>query len=165
MAICCSGKSLRQSLSPVSSNEYSSHLRPDGWLRILVLTSGRLLYAAGLIIILTLPFDVALRGIAGGAWLATARAKLRRLEWGFDYCRGIRIDGDGGVAILGPDAEWLSARLLPGSLLLPQLAWLRLETDDGSVLHELVRGDARQSQDWRRLQVIWRHIGAGRRSC
>jgi hypothetical protein len=54
--------------------------------------------------------------------------------------------------------------MLSGGVLLSELGWIRLSVvlPDGRklVLGEFVRGNARESADWRRLQVIWRHIGA-----
>jgi hypothetical protein len=144
----------------VSSNTYSATLNPDPWLRIVVLTSGRLLIAAGLVIILTLELAPLLRAIGSLVWVGNGCLELRQLQQGFDACRGIRIDSNGEIAILNIDQEWQPATLQTGSLLLRKLGWLRLRSASGQNILELVRGDARQSQNWRRLQVIWRHIGA-----
>ena len=144
----------------MSSNSYSASLKPDPWLRIVVSTSGRLLIAAGLALILVFAIDVALRAVGCLVWVAVGRFELRRLEQGFDACRSIRIDSSGEIAILNSDGIWAPARLLTGSVLLRKLGWVRLQDHRGQIFLELIRGDARQSQDWRRLQVIWRHIGA-----
>ena len=88
------------------------------------------------------------------------RFELQRLEQGFDACKAIRIDSSGEAMILGDDENWVPARLLSGSVLLRKLAWMRLQDQSGRIYLELISGDARQSQNWRRLQVIWRHIGA-----
>jgi hypothetical protein len=144
----------------VSSNSYSACLIPDPWLRIVVSTSGRLLIAAGLALILVLAIDVALRVAGCLVWVALGRFELRRLEQGFDACKLIRIDSSAEIAILNGDGNWVPATLLTGSVLLRKLGWMRLKDQRGQSFLELIRGDARQSQDWRRLQVIWRHIGA-----
>jgi hypothetical protein len=144
----------------VSSNAYSASLTPDPWSRIVVLTSGRLLIAAGVALILVLAIDVPLRALGCLIWVAIGWFELRRLQLGFDACNGIRIDSNGEIAILNNDQEWVPGTLQTGSVLLRQLGWLRLQSSSGQFFLELIRGDARQSQDWRRLQVIWRHIGA-----
>ena len=134
----------------MSSNTYSACLTPDPWLRLVVLISGRLLIAASLVLVLTLPLA------------AVGRFELQRLRRGQRYCQAIRIFSDGGVEILDPAGDWVPGRLLSGSLVLQTIGWLRLTTDDGMSLVETVRGDARECEQWRRLQVIWRHIGAER---
>jgi len=144
----------------MSSNTYSACLTPDPWLRIVVLTSGRLLIAAGLVVILTLAVDASLRAAACLVWFCIAWFELRRLQQGFKSCAGIRIDSNGDIWILNSDQEWLPGTLQSGSVLLRRLGWLRLQSHAGQTFLELVRGNARQSQDWRRFQVIWRHIGA-----
>jgi len=49
-------------------------------------------------------------------------------------------------------------------VLLRKVGWIRLSfelpTGRKLILGELLRGDGRRGEDWRRLQVIWRHIGA-----
>jgi len=124
------------------------------------LTSGRLLIAAGLTVILILSVDVPLRALGCLFWVTIGWFELRRLQLGFDSCNGIRIHSNGEIAILNNDQEWVPGTLQSGSVLLRRLGWLRLQSSNGRIFLELIRGDARQSQDWRRLQVIWRHIGA-----
>jgi len=113
-----------------------------------------------LALILVLAIDVVLRATGGLVWVAVGRFELRRLTQGFDACKAIRIDSCGDIAILNSDEIWVPARLMTGSILLRKLGWMRLRDQHGQIFLELIRGDARQSQDWRRLQVIWRHIGA-----
>lgn len=144
----------------MSSNTYSARLFPDPWLRIIVLISGRLLIAAGLVLILTMATDVVLRAAGCLVWAISGYRELQRLQRGFDVCRAIRIDSDGEAAILNQDQEWQPATLQTGSMLLRNMGWLRVQSANGQYFLELVRGNARQSQEWRRLQVIWRHIGA-----
>lgn len=139
---------------------YCSYLTPDPWLRIVVLSSGRLLFAAGLALVLTLDLDAAIRAIAALLWLALARFELARLQRGFAACAGIRMHADGRVEVRIGDEDWQPATLMNGSLVLRNLAWLSLKTQNGLRCVELLRGDARKSHNWRRLQVIWRHIGA-----
>ena len=146
----------------MSSNTYSAKLRPDPWLRIVVLTSGRLLIAVGLVLILTLELGAALRAAACLLWIALGKFELQRIQRGFADCVALRVFPGGEIALLNSDQEWVSATLQTGSLVLRHFAWLRMQTDSGQIIVELLRGDARELDDWRRLQVIRRHIGAGR---
>jgi hypothetical protein len=79
---------------------------------------------------------------------------------GHALCRRLRMSAGGELLLLDPLGNWHTARLLPGSVLLRRIGWIRLETGIGQRCAELVRGSCRESDDWRRLQVIWRHIGA-----
>jgi len=144
----------------VSLSSYSSCLRPDPWLRIAVLNSGRVLVAIGLAVIVTLDLDVALRGAACLVFFAIGRFELQQVERGFDACIAIRLSADGAVALCSQDREWRPGTLQTGSVVLRHFAWLRVRTIDGRNYVELLRGDTRRSVQWRRLQVIWRHIGA-----
>ena len=144
----------------MSSNTFSAELYPDPWLRVIVVTSGRLLAAAGLVLILTMPVAASLRFAACLLWLAWSWHELRRYHLGYaKYC-GIRVRAGVDFQLRNDRHEWVPARLLTGSVLLQRFGWLYLKTADGSQFAELVRGDCRKSDDWRRLQVIWRHVGA-----
>jgi hypothetical protein len=129
-------------------------------LRIIVLTSGRLLIAAGIVLILTLNLDTAIRTASCFVWFIAGRYELIRIEHGFDSCNAIRLSSDGEIAVLNNDQEWLQVTLQTGSIVLKNYAWLRFRATNGDNFVELMRGNARQSEEWRRLQVIWRHIGA-----
>ena len=90
------------------------------------------------------------------------RYELVNIERGFELCSAVRLSSGGEIAVLNNDQEWLPVTLQTGSVVLQNLAWLRLQADSGDNFVELLRGNARQSHQWRRLQVIWRHIGASR---
>ena len=124
-----------------------------------------MLYATGIVLILILPLPPALRAAGGLVWAIWAYWEISRLERGFGQCFEIRVHASGDVEIADDNGDWAPASLLPGSLVLRKLGWLRLQTTDGRTMVEPVRGDTSRGQDWRRLQVIWRHIGAARRSC
>lgn len=144
----------------MSSSSYSSCLTPDPWLRIAVLTSGRLLVAAGLALILTLDLDTAIRAVICLVWLVAGRYEIAQIEGGFESLVAIRLSSGGDIAVLNDDQEWRPVTLQTGSIVLRKVAWLRLRAANGDIFVELLRGNARQSLEWRRLQVIWRHIGA-----
>ncbi len=142
----------------MSSNSFSACLTPDPWLRITVLISGRVLIAAGLVLILTLELGSGARAVMGLLWLATGRFELRRIERGFESYTTIRIGSDGAVSLLDHNAEWVPATLQSGSMVLQHFAWLRLKTVNGEIIVELLRGDTRTCHQWRRFQVIWQHL-------
>ncbi len=149
----------------MSSSTYSSCLRPDPWLRLLVDVSAQLLIIAGIAVSLTMSLDALLRLLLTLACIVLGRFELRRLRRGQQACTAIRIMHDGSVRIRDGNETWLAAALESGSIVTNSLAWLRFQRADGVMIMELLRGDARYCRDWRRLQVIWRHIGAGSRSC
>ncbi len=126
-----------------------------------MITSGRLLTAAGLVIVLTLEIDAAVRVAGCVAWVVLCHIELQRTQRGFDSCIVVRIFSDGRIALLGDDGEWLPGTLQSGSLVLQNFAWLRVQTVAGANVAEPLRGSVRESHEWRRLQVIWRHIGDG----
>jgi len=153
----------------VSSNAYYAEISPDPCLRRIVLASGVLLALAGIPLIITLPVALSVRVAAVGVWLALAITETIRGRRAWHTCHALRFFPGGAVAVLLPGPNWQPARLVSGGILLRKMGWIRLEValPNGrkQVLGELLRGNCRKSDDWRRLQVIWRHIGAEIRSC
>ena len=148
----------------MSSNAYLAEISPDPYLRRVVLASGALLALAGVPLIIVLPVDSVLRVAALLLWLALAVQELSRVRSAWYVCHALRFSADGTVAVLIPGQTWQPARLLSGGIVLRKLGWIRLSvrlpTGQKLVLGELLCGDSRKSADWRRLHVIWRHIGA-----
>ena len=130
-----------------------------------MLSSGVFLAAVGLALVLTLDLPMSLRLAAASAWLVVMARQIRTLRRGWRRCRALRLYADGTLAVLGPDGEWRPGRLESDGVLLRRWAWLRLRVGSGACFAELLRGSCRGSRDWRRLQVIWRHIGAPAGSC
>jgi len=116
----------------------------------------------GFAMILLLPIERPWRVLAAIAWLATCTHDLIVIRKGHRQCRRIRIQQDGGVQLLSPDGCWFPATILSGSIVLRGVAWLRFEADNGQRFAELICRKRPQLEAWRRLQVIWRHLGAGR---
>lgn len=144
----------------MSLNAYSASLTPDPWLRIAVLTTARLLIAAGLALILILNLSATVRSAGSLAWLALGYFELCRTLRGYGDCIALCIRPGGEIELQNRDREWLPGELQSGSIVLQHFAWLRVRTNTGLQHAELLRGDARSCTNWRRLQVIWRHIGA-----
>ena len=124
------------------------------------MSSGFLLMLVGLLVIAGLPLSAAWQGLAMAAWGAACTRELRNLARAYRQYRAIRVYSDGTMETRPAETAVAGAQLLPGSIVLPGLAWLRLRLENGSTSGELLRGNIREDEDWRRLQVIWRHLGA-----
>lgn len=148
----------------MSSTVYFAEIHPDPLLRRIVLASGLGLALAGLPLILILPVPLALRVIGSIVWLTVAASELARTRLAWNACQAMRFFADGTIDVLIPGQVWQRASLLSGGVLLRELGWIRLgvtlPAGQKLVLGEFLRGNSRESADWRRLQVIWRHIGA-----
>jgi hypothetical protein len=145
----------------VSSHTYSTELSPDPFLRRVVILFGIAAAVVGLATILALSMPPVWRAFAALLWLIMNGRELVLIAKGYKQCRRIRIGHDGDVELLGRDGSWMPATLVSGSVVLRQYAWLRFETREGLRFAEPVRAKNAQSEGWRRLQVIWRHLGAG----
>ena len=146
----------------MSSHTYSTELNPDPALRWLVMLSGVAATVVGLLTITLLSLPLVWRTLAALAWLLLNGRELLLIAKGYKRCRRIRIEHDGAAELLGPDGNWTAATLVAGSIVVRRVAWLRLETQDGRRFAELICYKYAQNEEWRRLQVIWRHLGAGR---
>jgi hypothetical protein len=146
----------------VSSHTYSTELQPDPRLRRIVLVYGIIATAIGLVLLTTLPITLLWRALANVAWLLVNVRQLLVIAKGYKCCQRIRIEHDGSVTLQAADGCWFPATLIPGSVVLPKVAWLRFRAEDGQQFAELICEKSTRNKDWRRLQVIWRHIGAGR---
>jgi hypothetical protein len=114
----------------------------------------------GLMLILGLALPVSAIGLGVAVWLYWMLSEISVLAREFRVSRGLRLYADCSLTRLDQGGNWRSVQLLPGSVVLAGLAWIRYETRGGVRSAELLRGSRRESHDWRRLQVIWRHIGA-----
>lgn len=143
----------------MSSSTFSTELTPNPRLRRIVVLSGCCTTVLGLVTILTLSIGPQLSLAAAAVWLMLSVRELRVITRGYKCCRGIRIAANGDVAVRISERDWRTARLASGSVVLAGLAWLRIETHDGQRFAELLSGNCRKNKKWRRLQVIWRHLG------
>ena len=144
----------------MSSTAYFAEITPEPFLRRIVLWSGVTLAVAACLIILSLPVATWLRLAGCGLWVAMAGWELRQLQRAWRACRRLRFWAGGDIELLEGDGQWHAASLEAGSVLLRKAGWIRLRNRRGGRYGELLRGDARSCADWRRLQVIWRHVGA-----
>lgn len=125
-----------------------------------MLGSGLVLGALGVATIALLPWPVGVRAMTSVAWASLTTWELLRLRRAWADCRALRFGADGCAWALDRHREWRSLTVLPGSILLRRYGWIRLQPECAASFAEPLRGACRESADWRRLQVIWRHVGA-----
>lgn len=129
-----------------------------------VLTASSVLsLVLGLWVIVGLPTGAELRLLAAAVWTAIFAVEYRRRRTAQQQLQRIQVHVDGSVALLGANGVWSSAELARDCVVLARLAWIRVRTSGGRLQYELLRGCARESEDWRRFQVIWRHLPGRRR--
>lgn len=114
----------------------------------------------GLLVISLMSMDPAIRFLAAGAWLPIGLAELHRFARGYRSCRRLRVHADGSAQIADAAGAWHAVQLRPGCVVLDRIAWLWIDAGPGRKFAELLVGNSRKNNEWRRLQVIWRHLGA-----
>jgi len=144
----------------VSSNVFSIELQTDPVLRCTVLLTGALATILGIMMILTLPMNLAMALAASLLWSVISMRELLLMCKAYSRYRRLRLDSAGKVALISDSGDSQAATLLAGSVVLGRLAWLRIESSDGLRFAELMCGNGRENKQWRLLQVIWRHFGA-----
>lgn len=143
-----------------SSDRYSSEITPEPGLRGVVLGSGLVFALLGAGVLATLPGPLAVRALAAVLWLCGSLASVRRLLLTYRGIAGFRLYSDGSAELIRPDGRRIIGQLAPGTFVLRRLAWLRVSVPGRGPVGELVAGDPRTSQQWRRFQVICRHVAA-----
>lgn len=143
----------------MSSSTYSAEIAADEQLRRLVLAVGLALALLGALIITWLPTSLMGRVLGLIGWFYWSGREL--LTYWKVYARWsvLRVATDGTIEVHG-DGRHAQARVLPGSLVLADLAWLRIRADNGDQWGELIVGNHRESEEWRRFQAIFRHLNA-----
>jgi hypothetical protein len=141
----------------MSSAGFEAEVVPRKLLRASLLSASCAATVAGIVIVLTLPVVAELKALFGMLWLLSGAAEVRALRRGMSRIERICIRSDGSVAGFDCRDERYALRLLPGSVLLGRVGWLRLGFADGLRYGELVTGNAREDQHWRRLLIVWRH--------
>ena len=143
----------------MSSTPFSIELIPDSCLRRIVLASGALLTGVGILVISTLPVAPYWRWLGAGSWCFIGLRGVLAIASGYKRYRRIRIDSAGSVDLQDPGGDWMAVEIQAGSVVLQSVAWLRFRLPDGSGCGELLRGDTREDEQWRRFQLVWRHLG------
>ena len=142
-----------------ASTSYSTEIRPDPRLRRLVLLTGGLSFLGGLAFLPLLAVSGVLKGLLALSWTALCGFEWLALRQGYAGSGVLRIAAGGHVERQSPDGSWQPARLCAGSVVLARVAWLRIAGPGERPYTELVGARSHSSEEWRRLQVIWRHIG------
>jgi hypothetical protein len=125
-----------------------------------VLLTGGLLFVGGLACLAVLAVSTALKALLAISWSVLCGFEGLALQQGYAGGEALRIAAGGHVERRSPGGAWEPARLRAGSLVLARIAWLRIAAPGVRPYAELVSARSHTSEDWRRLQVIWRHIGA-----
>lgn len=145
----------------MSSNIFSSELTADPKLRLIVFGTGVGAALGGIAAIVALPLEWPSRAGLVGIWVLICGRDLWHLAAGFKHCARVRIEHSGNMFVYAPDGRIQAATIDAGSIVLQEFAWLRFRSENGRRHVELLRRKTAQDKDWRHLQVIWRHLGAG----
>ncbi len=129
-------------------------------MRRIVVAAAWVAMSLGIVTIVSLPIDGLLRVAGSSIWLTGMGVELIVISSAYKQFGRIRMYSDGRIELRNNDGHWQTATIGNGSIVLRKLAWLRLKPASGGRYHELLRRNSLQSEQWRRLQVIWRHLGA-----
>ena len=149
----------------MSSGTYSTTIIPDTSARRLLFAISVACALAGVGAIALLPWPWPARGALVLAWLGYWSFHLSGQLRATAGIRAYTIHEDGAVRIARDDAGPVMARLRGGTTVGRQSAWLRFESPGRRAWGELVIGPngadkQLKNKDWRRLQVICRHLSA-----
>lgn len=145
----------------MSPRVFVAELKPDRELRKWLVTSVLLAVIAGVWAISNLPIAPELCWLGSVGWgLAVGVRSALIIRSQYHYCQ-LNFHADGSVLLLDSVGRWRFATWTRNSVILPNLAWIDLTMDGGRRFSGLFCGNSRESEQWRRLQVIWRHMGSG----
>ena len=130
-------------------------------MRRIVMGTGIAAVVGGIFAVFSLPFAVGWRTLGAGLWALAGCYELRVIARAYRNCQLLRIEQDGNILVTMTDGCCMPATLSAGSVVLGSFAWLRFKAENGRHHVELLRRESPGNKDWRRLQVIWRHLGAG----
>jgi hypothetical protein len=142
----------------VSSRAYVAEIRSSPTLRRLLVASALLLALLGLLCLLLLPLAPAWVVSAALLWLLINARQITSLRRHYITFSHMRFNAGGKVELLARGRPPAEAVILPGSVLLAGIGWIRLRIGDAASVAEPVSRETQESKQWRRLQVIWRHL-------
>jgi hypothetical protein len=140
----------------LSSRGFETVLAPVARLRKLLLAFSAGALLAGTALVLRLPLRMELKLVVVCLWLVCCLLEMRSQLRGMSRIDRIRMYATGSLEGLSRNGRVEPLKLLSGSVVLSRVAWLRLELDDGLRYGELLAGNPRRDEQWRRLQLIWR---------
>ena len=145
---------------PTSSTSYSATLSPAARPRRFVLAAGFAFACTGTLILATLPLPGGLAWPAGLAWNGWVGAELLLARRAYRGCAAYTLAAGGKLAVTGQGGSRLAGTLAPGSVVLANYAWLRVAVPGRRPWGELLRRQDQDREQWRRFQVICRHLPA-----
>jgi hypothetical protein len=144
----------------VSSAGFETILVPAIRLRRAVLAFAAAAALGGVVLIVSLPLRPAFKALVALLWVARSLLETASQVRGMGRIERIRISAGGSVEALSRSGKANPLTLLSGSVVLSRIAWLRLSFGDGLRYGELLTGNPRRDDEWRRLQLIWRQQAA-----
>ena len=145
----------------MSSTPYFTDLEPDAVSRNIVLAAGAGALLCGALAIAMVPAAVPWKTLGLLAWIGVGSRDLWLIASGYKRCARIRLHHEGSIQAFSSDGRCAAATLCAGSVVTSGFAWLRVELAGGRRCGLLLRRKAAKNKAWRRLQVIWRQLGAG----
>ena len=140
----------------MSSSEFEVDLQVDPRCRQLVLASGCVLAAGGVVVIAGINLPAAVRGMLILLWIFESLREIRNYLAGLRRIRGFRLSTAGSVQVLARTGGAEVAELDTGTMVLPALAWIRVRLADGTRHGELLTERRVETRAWHRLQLVWR---------
>jgi hypothetical protein len=125
-----------------------------------VIGSGAVFFVTGLVIVAALPVAAPWKWALALGFSALSGAELAILLKAYRECVRLTLHADGSVEIEAADGGRREARLLPGSVVLRRWAWLRIQSPAAPAWAEPLSPGAQDREQWRRFQVICRHLTA-----
>lgn len=144
----------------MSSAGFETVLAPATTLRraVLIFAAGATLLGA--VLVAGLPLLPWLKLLVACLWLLLGLFEMASQLRGMSRIDRIRMSSAGSIEGLSRNGMEEPLTLLSGSVVLSRVAWLRLEFGDGLQYGELLAGNSRLDEQWRRLQLIWRQHAA-----
>lgn len=139
----------------MSSIVFEVVLRPDPALRRTVHWTGIVLFSVGIVLIVLLPISPIWRFVCSVFWLLDGVRELRKLQLGQARTHALVLNSCGLVAGIDSAGDRHELILRTGSLVLPQLAWIRVKSRSGNCHGELFTRRDTGPETWHRLQLLW----------
>ena len=137
----------------MSSPEFEVKLQPDPGIRRSVLLAGLLAMLAGVALIVLINTPILWRLAATLVWMSDCLWGMWALIRGARQVAWLRLDSTGQIDIVDTEGFSRPARLLTGSLVLQNVAWLRVRLPDGRRYSELMLAARVEAGAWHGLPV------------